>query len=107
MSILDKINRLKQGLASEANPDLIQSTKAIIQGMTFFYLGINQKNAKLRYDKYCKSCKHNVADPVESMHEDDKQIPELSGRMCDHCGGCVLSFKLRQDIKKCDYWDGE
>lgn len=103
----DKIKRLKEGLASETSPDLIKSTKAIIQGMTFFYLGIHSKIAKLRYDKYCKLCEHNVEDPVKSMHEVDKEISEISGRMCSHCGGCVLSFKLRQDIKKCEYWNGE
>lgn len=107
MNLRDKINRLKSGLASETDPDLIQSAKAIIQGMTFFYLGIKSNLAKLRYDSYCKYCKHNVVDPVESMHEEDTIIPEISGRMCDHCGGCVLSFKLRQDIKKCEYWHGE
>ena len=104
---MDKFHRLKEALASETNPDIIMSTKAIMQGMTFFYLGVNTRIAKLRYDKYCKSCKHNVPDPVKSMHEIDKSIPGLSGRMCDHCGGCVLSFKLRQDVKKCDYWNGE
>lgn len=103
----EKIKRLKEGLASETNPDLIKSTKAIIQGMTFFYLGIHSKIAKLRYDMYCRSCKHNAEDPVKSMHETDKEIPEISGRMCSHCGGCVLSFKLRQDVKKCEYWNGE
>lgn len=102
---MDKLHRLKAGLASETDPDLIKAGKAIIQGMTYFYLGVNTKIAKLRYDKHCKSCEHNVPDPVKSMHEIDKNIPEISGRMCSHCGGCVLSFKLRQGIKKCEFWD--
>lgn len=105
MSLQDKVKRLKEGLASETDPDLIKATKAIIQGITYFYLGIKNNSAKLRYDNYCKSCEHNVEDPVKSMHENDKHIPEISGRMCDHCGGCVLSYKLRQDIKKCVFWN--
>ena len=107
MDLMDKLNRLKEGLASESNPDIIKAANAIIQGITYFYLGVNKNLAKLRYDKHCKDCKHNVIDPVISMHEKDKQIPELSGRMCDHCGGCVLSYKLRQDVKKCEYWKDE
>ena len=105
MDLMDKLNRLKEGLASETNPDLILSTKAIIQGLTFFYLGVNTKLAKLRYDKHCKDCEHNVLDPVISMREKDTKIPELSDRMCKHCGGCVLSYKLRQNIKNCEFWD--
>lgn len=101
---MDKINRLKEALASETDPNIIKATKAIIQGITFFYLGVNKSLAKLRYDNHCKDCEHNVEDPVISMRENDKQIPELSGRMCDHCGGCVLSYKLRQNIKKCEFW---
>lgn len=102
---MDKLNRLKEGLASETNPDIIKSTKAIIQGLTYFHLGVNKKLAKLRYENHCKGCSHNVIDPVISMHENDRQIPELSARMCDHCGGCVLSYKLRQEVKKCEYWN--
>ena len=105
MDLMDKLNRLKEGLASETNPDIIKTTQAIIQGLTYFYLGVNTKIAKLRYNNYCKTCEHNVADPVTSMHEQDKHIPEISARMCNHCGGCVLSYKLRQDVKKCEYWN--
>ena len=105
MSLMGKLNRLKEGLASETNPDIIKATNAIIQGITYFYLGVNKTLAKLRFEKYCKDCEYNVADPVISMRENDKQIPELSGRMCSHCGGCVLSYKLRQDVNKCEYWN--
>jgi hypothetical protein len=105
MDLMDKITRLKEGLASETNPDIIKTTKAIIQGLTYFYLGVNKKLAKLRFENHCKSCEYNVADPVVSMHEVDKDISEISGRMCSHCGGCVLSYKLRQDVKKCEYWN--
>ena len=105
MNIRAKIQRLKEGLASEANPDLIQTTKSIIQGMTYFYLGVNTNLAKLRLDKFCKDCKHNVPEPVDDMVEVDNAIPALTARMCDHCGGCVLAYKLRQNITKCEFWD--
>lgn len=104
MSITDKIQRLKEGLASETDPDLILSTKAIISGMAGFYFKLRGALAQRRYEQHCKSCEHNVEDPVEDMRETDSEIPELSGRMCSHCGGCVLSFKIRQSVKKCDFW---
>jgi len=104
MSFTDKVNRLKEALKSEKDPDIIVMTKAIIQGITYLYLRINSKIAKLRFDNSCKSCEFNVIDPVESMREEDDQVPEASGRMCSHCGGCVLSYKLRQNVKPCEYW---
>lgn len=108
MSILDKIKRLKDGLASETDPDLILSTRAIISGMTNFYFNLDsarpKKLAEKRLNDHCSTCEHNVEDPIEDMKVIDKEIPDLSGRMCKHCGGCVLSFKLRQSLKKCELW---
>ena len=105
MSIFDKINRLKEALKTEADPDLIRSGKAILTGMTYFKLGANLKLAKQRYQDHCKDCKYNVIDPVEDMREQDKQIPGISGKMCSHCGGCVLAYKIRQSVIKCEFWD--
>ena len=105
MSIDDKIKRFKEAMSGEKDPDVILTSKAILQGYSFFKLGINFTTARLRFGNHCKDCEYNVPDPVESMKEDDKQIPELSGRMCSHCGGCVLSYKTRQNIKKCEFWN--
>ena len=52
MSLNDKIKRLKEGLDAEQDPDLIQSTKAIIQGMTFYHLGIGTELAQKRWDDH-------------------------------------------------------
>lgn len=104
MSIASKIQRLREALASEADPNLIKSGKAILAGMSFFKLGINKDLAEKRFINHCRTCQYNVLDPVEDMREKDSQIPEASDRMCSHCGGCVLSYKLRQSVNKCEFW---
>lgn len=104
MSIASKIKRLKEALASESDPDLLRSGKAILAGMTFFKMGINKTLAIKRFEDHCRGCEFNVLDPVEDMREKDSQIPDASDRMCSHCGGCVLSYKLRQSVKKCEFW---
>mgnify|MGYP003599937489 CR=1 FL=1 len=105
MSLSSKIQRLKEALASEDDPDLLKSGKAILSGMTFFKLGINSSLAKKRYQEHCSGCEYNVTDPVEDMRETDTQIPDASDKMCSHCGGCVLAYKLRQNVIKCEFWD--
>lgn len=105
MSITDKIKRLEEALRSEKDPDIIKASKAIIQGMAYFHLGVNNRLAQKRFDDHCGDCEHNVSDPVNSMRVEDDKIKALSGRMCDHCGGCVLSYKIRQNVKKCEYWN--
>lgn len=102
--MLDKIKRLRQSLKEETDVDVILTIRAVISGMANFHLGINNDLARERYEKYCKNCVHNVEEPIESMRVEDKSVPELSGRMCDHCGGCTLSYKLRQNIKLCEFW---
>lgn len=105
MKLTDKINRFKEAMKSETDPDVIKSSKAILQGLSYFHLGINTELARRRFENSCKACPHNVPDPVTSMRVEDTKIKELSSKMCDHCGGCVLSYKIRQTIKKCEFWD--
>lgn len=105
MSLSSKIQRLQEALASESDPDLLKSGQAILAGMAFFKLGIKSSLAKKRYEDHCSGCEFNVTDPVEDMRETDSQIPAASDKMCSHCGGCVLSYKLRQSVKKCEFWD--
>lgn len=106
MGLDSKIQRLKDAIKAEgADPDLLRSGKAILAGMSFFKLGINKDLALKRFQEHCSSCEYNVIDPVEDMRETDKQIPDASDRMCSHCGGCVLAYKLRQNVKKCEFWN--
>ena len=105
MSLVSKINRLKEAIASESDPDLLRSGKAILTGMSFYKLGINKDLAIKRFENHCKSCEFNVLDPVEDMRETDSQIPEASDKMCSHCGGCVIAYKLRQSVIKCKFWN--
>lgn len=103
MDLLEGIKRMKENLETETNPDAIKSVKAAISGMTNFYFGHKSQLAKERLENFCKGCDFNMKEPVEDMRVKDNSIPELSGRMCGNCG-CVLSYKLRQSIKKCEFW---
>lgn len=103
MDILQGIKRLKNSLSNEKDPDIILTTKAIMVGMTNFYFKNKKDEALEKFQKFCVNCPLNKIDPVESMQVEDSEIPELSKRMCGDCG-CVLSFKVRQNIKPCQKW---
>lgn len=51
----------------------------------------------------CMGCEMFVDEPIEFLRVNDKNITELSNKMCDECG-CTLSYKTRQSIKKCNKW---
>lgn len=104
MDILEGIKRIKKGLEKESDPDIVKDAKAVISGMSNFYFGLKTPLAKERFDKFCKDCEYNVVDPVEDMQVKDSIIPELSKKQCGFCG-CVLSYKIRQSVKKCVYWE--
>lgn len=103
MEIKESIKRLSKSLEGEENKGVVTTTKAIIVGMTNFYFSLKNERAKRIYNDFCKDCEDNIVDHVEEMHVEDKVIPMLSKRMCGDCG-CVLSFKVRQNIKPCRKW---
>lgn len=51
----------------------------------------------------CKVCDDFVDEPIDFLKVIDKNITELSNKMCDECG-CTLSYKLRQSKTKCNKW---
>lgn len=102
--MIEKIKRLKEALAETDDPTYAKTLKAIIVGMTNYYLGLWSGLAKERFEKFCKNCAFNIQDPIVDMRIEDHKVPELSQRMCAYCGGCVLSYKLRQSIKPCEFW---
>lgn len=51
----------------------------------------------------CISCEMYEDECIESFQVEDKNIPELSNKMCGDCF-CILAYKLRQSIKKCNKW---
>lgn len=51
----------------------------------------------------CKGCEFFGKEPIDFLRVEDKNIPELSKKMCDECG-CTLSYKLRQSKTKCIKW---
>ena len=53
--------------------------------------------------KECTVCEMFVDEPINFLRVEDKNIPELSNKMCNECG-CTLSYKLRQSKTKCKKW---
>ncbi len=104
MNILAAIKRLSNSLKSEKDPDIILTTKAIIVGMTNFYFNNKKEEAEQLYKNFCINCEYNVEETDKELQLVDTQIPEMTKRMCSFCGGCVLSFKTRQNIKPCSKW---
>ena len=100
-----KIKRYQDSLKKEQDPDVIKDIKAIISGMTHFYISSKEYNqiANTRLESNCKGCAYFISDPVESEKVIDKDIPKLSGKICSLCG-CTSSYKLRQSIKPCKFW---
>lgn len=78
--------------------------KAIEQGVSN-YISENTVAQALAIErlKVCKVCPLFVDEPIAFLRVEDKQIPDLSNKMCDDCG-CVLAYKLRQSIITCDKW---
>ncbi|QGZ15847.1 hypothetical protein [Elizabethkingia phage TCUEAP1] len=106
MSIKDKLSRLKESIRAEKDPDVKQTLKAIGAGMANFYINNKKINdlAKQRYERFCNGCDFNEPENVVSLAVTDNSLPELSGKKCTECGGCTLSYKLRQSIKPCKLW---
>ena len=101
----EKVRRYQDGLKEESNPNVAKDIKAIISGMTNFYCrsGSAKKIAEERLKNHCSACAYFISDPVESEKVTDRDLPELSGKICSLCG-CTSSYKLRQSIKKCEFW---
>lgn len=53
--------------------------------------------------KECVGCEMFVDEPIDFLKVMDKNIPELSNKMCNECA-CTLSYKLRQSKTKCIKW---
>lgn len=101
----EKVRRYQKRLKEESNPDVVKDMQAIISGMTNFFCK-NKKAREIaeeRLKNYCSSCAYFISDPVDSEKVQDKDIPELSGKICSLCG-CTSAYKLRQSIKKCEFW---
>lgn len=101
----EKIRRYQDQLKNESDPNITKDIKAIISGMTNFFVrsGKSKKIAEERLKNHCSGCAYFITDPVESEKVNDKDIPELSGKICSLCG-CTSSYKLRQSIKQCEFW---
>lgn len=102
----EEIKRFCESLKKQEDIDLIRDTKAVGVGILNFKTR-NKKALELankRFENHCKSCKFSIEEPIPELRVEDKQIPELSGKTCGDCG-CILSYKLRQSVKKCSRWE--
>lgn len=91
---------------------VLKKSKSIYEkGLEPFEVGKNnfeqpilcvEKKAEDRLE-ICKKCVNFVEEPIEFFRVEDKNIPELSNKMCNECG-CTLSYKIRQDLKICKLW---
>lgn len=103
MKILSKIKRLTEALSSETDPDYIKSGRAVLRGMLNFKSGKLEPTSR-DFAYICKTCPDNIPETDPDLEETDAEFPFLSSRMCGACGGCVLSYKVRQNIKPCEKW---
>jgi len=51
----------------------------------------------------CGGCRYFRKEPIPFLRIEETRVPELSEMACGKCG-CELSYKTRQDIKKCSKW---
>ncbi len=102
----EEFKRFCESLSKQDDIDLMRDTKAVALGVLNFKTGIKkaQELAKKRFENHCKSCKFSIEEPIPELRVVDKQMPELSGKTCGDCG-CILSYKLRQSVKKCSRWE--
>lgn len=101
----EEIKRFCESLNKQGEVNLLRDTKAVMVGVANFKTGNKKANelAKQRFENHCKSCKFNELEPIEELRVIDEQIPELSNKRCGECL-CILSYKLRQSVKKCSRW---
>lgn len=71
----------------------------VIEGMANKISGSMDDVAKQRAE-ICAECDSMVDEPIEELAINDKNIPEISRKMCNECG-CSLPYLLRQNRKKC------
>ncbi|MEJ5105503.1 hypothetical protein [Chryseobacterium sp. MYb328] len=98
--------RFCESLKKQDEVNIIRDTKAVAVGIANFKTN-NKKAVELaviRLEKHCKSCIFSIDEPIPELRVEDKQISQLSGKTCGECG-CVLSYKLRQSVKKCSRWE--
>lgn len=103
LKILSFIKRLSEGLSSETDPSIILTARAALRGsMNLAKSQLEPTSEKFAY--ICKTCPDNIVETDDNLKVEDPDFPFLSERMCGACGGCVLSYKVRQNIKLCDKW---
>ncbi|MCQ9638606.1 hypothetical protein MP478_04325 [Chryseobacterium sp. WG14] len=102
----EEFKRFCESLNKQEDINIIINAKAVAVGILNFKTD-NKKAfelAKKRFENHCKSCKFSIEEPIPELRVEDEKISELSGKTCGDCG-CILSYKLRQSVKKCSRWE--
>lgn len=93
-------------LAKKAKGVIEVGTDPFLEGKHYFE-NYDKDVEELAFDRFknnCDGCDYNEPEPIDFLRVNDIIIPEISERMCGLCGGCTLSYKLRQSITKCEKW---
>lgn len=61
-----------------------------------------EKLAKERIN-ICGGCDEFLDESVDLFKVNDKRTPEATEKYCGDCG-CILSYKIRQNIDTCKKW---
>lgn len=100
------MKRFCESLKKQEEIDIIRDTKAIAIGLKNFTF-VNEDAERLaneRLEKSCHGCEFNIMEAIEELRVKDERIPELTNKTCGQCG-CILAYKLRQSVKKCNRWE--
>lgn len=102
----EQIKRFCESLKRQEKINIIRDTKAVAIGIKNFNFPYKKAEelAVKRLENKCKGCNFNILEPIEELRVTDTRIPDLTNRTCGQCG-CVLSYKLRQSVKKCSKWE--
>lgn len=71
----------------------------VSEGM-YYFKNENPEVEKLARDR-AERATCLVDEPIEFLRVQDKRIPALSNKMCDHCG-CTAAYKFRVIENFCD-----
>lgn len=102
--VISFIKRLSESIKKESDPSIILTARAALRGAINLATGqLETKSEDFAY--ICKTCPGRIDETDDSLAVKDPDFDFLSGKMCGACGGCVLSYKVRQSLKLCDKWE--
>jgi hypothetical protein len=95
------MNKLESVLKKLKNVNI----KGVLKGRHNMTTGLADEVAEIRAE-VCKTCPHNVEEPIPELRIKDEVLPHISERCCGVCG-CSLPYLTRQFEETCKLkkWD--